>query len=378
MGSAGSDGLDGQRLLQDELRIECEVMITYVLQSGMRLPPPALPALTILATWREPSANGTVSTSPAQDTGEALGQLALAHEQLAQLVAPATPRTLMYVAGTSRKGFWKFLGPIRMIGSIVACALAFLLAFVLMSILLNKYPGSKNTLIYPIHLLAAAGMGGSFSALFEASSYIVSSTFDPRYKGYYWVKIVLGLTAGYILAQLIPIGAGPDKAGVATSLAPATLALLGGFSGTVVYNILKRLSESVESMVQGSPQVAVAAQQSAARAQASEAVSRAKMTHAASLIELQNLLAEKASPDDVRKRITQLVSDLGVGTPESPTDSVTSTDDAPKTPETQKQTAETAGEQVPSQEPESKPAGSEPQPVPAPSAEQDVKNQAEQ
>ncbi|HYL98393.1 MAG TPA: hypothetical protein VEZ90_05515, partial [Blastocatellia bacterium] len=77
--------LEGQLPLRDELKVECEVMIKYAMASGFSLPPAAVQALQILSDC----------TQPDQDQCGDLKQLALAHEQLTQIVAPATPRTLL-------------------------------------------------------------------------------------------------------------------------------------------------------------------------------------------------------------------------------------------------------------------------------------------
>jgi len=213
-------------------------------------------------------------------------------------------------------GFWKFLGPVRAVRGIMLSAIAFLLAFIVLALTPGARPVTDPNLVltHPaialllgeFYLLCAAGMGATFSALFEANRYIVNCTFDPRYKGYYWIKIVLGLTAGYILAHLIPLGEG------SANLGKPTLAMLGGFSGTVVYDILSKLANSVESMVQGDAQSAIAAQQTAARARAAEEVSRAKVRQANGLMSLQNMLGTGATSDDLQKKITQLVNELGL------------------------------------------------------------------
>lgn len=301
---------DYERSLMSELAIECEVMIKFAMKSGLKLPPVAVQALGILTQCPPSNSNG--GTVAEQSFCDSLSILASAHEQLSKLVAPATPRTLLFYSTVRRSGLpLRFLGPIKMVLSIVVIALVCLLAFIFLSIIRVKYPspGSEDLKgwTYHLQLLAAAGIGGSFSALFEASRYIVNSAFDPRYKGYYWVKIVLGLTAGYILAQLIGTNNAPD------SLAPATLALLGGFSGTVVYNILKRMSEGVESMVHGDPQTTIDAQQTAAEAQATEEINKAKMKQAAGLMQLQTLVASNPQLPDISKKIAQMLNDFESG-----------------------------------------------------------------
>jgi hypothetical protein len=324
--SRPSAPLVGSRPLEEVLRLECEVMTKYALASGMRVPAMVVQALEVASALsagdgRLPAATagaastGVVPSPSAEDIGSALAQLVAAHEQLSQIVVPATPRTLMYLASEiEQDGFWKFLGPVRAVRGVMFVAMAFLLAFIVLSLtpdVRGANPSHQPT--YPalallageFYILAAAGMGATFSALFEANRYIVNCTFDPRYKGYYWIKIVLGLTAGYILAHLIPLG---DS----SSLSKPTLAMLGGFSGTVVYNILNKLASSVESMVQGDPQSAIAAQQTAARARVAEEVSRTKVKQATGLMGLQNMLGTGATNDEMQKRITQLVSELGL------------------------------------------------------------------
>lgn len=319
---------DKTKPLATELGAECDIMIRYAMKTGLTLPSSAVEALQILADCRGSSIGAATSDTLHLDC-DSVKKLVLAHGELCKLVAPATPRTLMHIKEKywNAEGFWKFLGPIRLVAPIVGFALAFLLLFISLSILLNEYPDDKRWTFH-LQLLCAAGVGGSFSALFEASRYIVNSTFDPRYNGYYWTKIVLGLTAGYILAKLIHIGPGTDGA----SLAPATLALLGGFSGTAVYKILKRLSETLESMVQGDPQAGVAAQQATTQAQAAEEVGRTRMKQASGLVEIKNLLATNANPEDIQSRLSQMLADLGIapGSP-SPSDNKTRSNGASST-----------------------------------------------
>jgi len=106
-----------------------------------------------------------------------------------------------------------------------------------------------------VFLMSAAGMGGCFHALFTAHSYIEQGTYDPRLESSYWMRIGLGIIAGLVLSQMIPIGSGPETGDAATAPVSSAsvfgkplLALLGGFSATLVYTILQRLVETVESL----------------------------------------------------------------------------------------------------------------------------------
>ena len=84
------------------------------------------------------------------------------------------------------------------------------------------------------------------SALFTAYRYISEGTYDPKYESTYWLRFILGLMAGLLLPALIPIG---GQAGDSTLTKPL-LALLGGFSAAMLYRVLERLVNTVESLVQ--------------------------------------------------------------------------------------------------------------------------------
>ena len=98
-----------------------------------------------------------------------------------------------------------------------------------------------------LFLLTAAGLGACFAALFQANRYIADCTFDTKFESSYWIRLILGLMAGLILSQMIPLSEGSN----AIAVTKPTLAMLGGFSAAVVYRIMHRLVEAVESLVKG-------------------------------------------------------------------------------------------------------------------------------
>lgn len=102
-------------------------------------------------------------------------------------------------------------------------------------------------LLNELFFLAAAGLGASFATLFRAHKYIIEGTYDPKYDTLYWSRFILGIIAGLILVEFIPF----ETSNQATPIARPLLAMLGGFSATVVYQILSRLVDSVGSIVQG-------------------------------------------------------------------------------------------------------------------------------
>jgi hypothetical protein len=185
---------------------------------------------------------------------------------LADVVAPATPRTIYLLHIDEAQNSWlSCLGPLPTIRRLVIGATFFTLVFVLSSISDSINHKNLASDIYSLNgweslkvlifLMSAAAMGGCFHALFIAHSYIGAGTYDPRFESSYWMRIGLGVIAGLVLSQMIPIGPDINAAtGEVPSSSPAAvfskplLALLGGFSATLVYTILQRLVETVESL----------------------------------------------------------------------------------------------------------------------------------
>jgi hypothetical protein len=151
-------------------------------------------------------------------------------------------------------------------------------------------------------LIAAAGMGASFIALFELNHYITDGTFDAKYTASYWNRFVLGLIAGYILAQLV--FPGETWEGL-RRLEKPLLALLGGFSSRAVYRILNRLVAAVETVVRGETRDLVAAQAQAAKARFAEQAAQDRLRVAGHLISLERELS--AGPEPAKEKLTQIL-----------------------------------------------------------------------
>lgn len=103
-----------------------------------------------------------------------------------------------------------------------------------------------------LFLLASAGIGASFAALFEMRSYVTKRNFDTVYTTDYWIRFFLGLVSGLILAELIPVRQlSADTNSIIVNMARPVLAMLGGFSVQAVYRILQRIVHTLETLVQG-------------------------------------------------------------------------------------------------------------------------------
>jgi hypothetical protein len=228
--------------LRTQLNAECELMVGYALSSGKELPQSIADALDFLERG-----------APAEPSLAALASL---HSALSRLVSPATPRGLGAIRLDSQQHAWLHrLGAVPALRYLLLATLGFSWAFFLTS--LNEDINAENLAkdifsssgwqlaLVMIFLLSAAGMGATFGALFDAYQCVSESNYDPKMDGVYWVRIGIGLIAGLMLAQLIPL---PHGEPAAATLTRPLLALLGGYSGAVVHRILERLVASIENV----------------------------------------------------------------------------------------------------------------------------------
>lgn len=323
----------GRLTLRDQLFRECEAMAKYALASGMKIPGSLLQSLDALTPQNSPlkqestpgkgNAIETRNRSLDRETGTAgfknadVKQLALIHSRLAQIVAPATPRAILLLATEStRKGVRHFLGPVPLVRGLMLTTILCLILFIATSLspLVDQNSVSGDVLqtsglpllLNLLFFVFAAGLGASFAALFQVNQYIANGTYDPKYASSYWIRLALGIIAGLILAVLVPI----DMEGSREAIAKPTLAMLGGFSSAVVYRILNRLVETLESLVRGETRAIEAAQEQLARARVTEQLVQSRMELAANLISLQQQLSDGASPGDLKDRVARMLDDL--------------------------------------------------------------------
>jgi len=187
-----------------------------------------------------------------------VGQLMAAHSALARIIAPATPLSLAATEPTERLGY---LGNPPLIMWMIFIAMVSAVGFVVTSVVF----GTTNTgaVGQKLNWCFAASLGAVFYVLFTALNYVKDRTFDPRYNSIYVIRFVLGVLAGLILA--IILGAPLFKnSSTISSLGPAVIALVGGFSTEAVYQVLQRFVDVLLTAVRGDDS-------SAAKAKASDA-----------------------------------------------------------------------------------------------------------
>ena len=113
-------------------------------------------------------------------------------------------------------------------------------------------------------------------------------------------------TAGLILSQMIPLSEHSN----AVAVTKPTLAMLGGFSASVVYRIMHRLVESIESLVKGETRDLAAAEAHASKARLAAQSVQSRVQLAASLTALQQQMGAKASPEVLQQELDRILGNL--------------------------------------------------------------------
>jgi uncharacterized membrane protein len=298
-----------QMSVRAQLTAECRAMASYALASGLRVPPSALQTL---AEAEESNGDGP---SPARLDSQGWRRLVQAHDQLAQVVSPATPRTLLLIDRDAADGKLQMLGAVPLVRRMLAVSVVLLTVFLLTALSPRVSQASGDIfresgfdlLVNELFLLSAAGIGAAFAALFTANHYIAEGTYDPKYEASYWVRFVLGLIAGIVLASLIPITSGAEGG---QSFTRPFLALLGGFSAAVVFRILQRVVSTLESLVQGERTEVDAARKRVAASAASQQRAQDQLRVGAALVRLRAQIAAGVAPEQLTASLTDLLDDM--------------------------------------------------------------------
>ena len=319
MENAESIGKTTNPSLAQQGFLECEAMAKHALASGLKVSGALLQQLKELELSiqgdREPSNSAMMR------------QLGDCHARLSRLIAPATPRTILLLdSAKEQRGSLRFLGPVPLIRQMMLAALLSLIALICLT-LSPEVNGTKANsdilvgsgiplLLNELFLLSAAALGASFSALFIANRYIQEGTFDPKFNISYWIRFVLGLIAGFTLATLIDldalqkVGEGNGSSGSSNAFARPLLAMIGGFSAAVVYRILSRLAETVESLFRGDMREQNKASSEAENSRLQAEAQQGKGRLAYRLMTLQKKMSDGTSTENVQQEFDALLQEL--------------------------------------------------------------------
>lgn len=322
------------------------MMVNYAQANGKSVPSHVLKQLSdlqaIMHEAERDLADGSLDTVDPRSLNLALiGSL---HNDLAAVIAPASPATVLLMETNRKKGLFGLLGPVPLVRRLniitMLCLIAFLGLFFADEV--DSYTINGDILSYEglkfvyneLVIVAIAALGASFYALFEVYKYITKNSYDPKYDSIYWIRFVLGIVSGVILAQFIFIS--PEILGEENATIDAInksqelggfmtykplLAFLGGFSARVVHKILNSMVEAIETFISGSARDMVAAREAAAKTQMqdkinaiqqknaeNEAVERMKTTM--KLMQIQQEQRNGASQDEIQDKLSDLMNDF--------------------------------------------------------------------
>ena len=244
-------------MLRAQLVGECRAMASHALANGSNVP-----------SWVLEAGMLGPELGP-----EELKKIARAHAELCSLCAPATPALILALQADAKSGRRSGLATTMMITA--ALSLAAFLGISLSGTINDPRSGNILTssgwplLVNELFFLSAASLGASFAALLQLDRDLKQGTFDPRSRLSYWVRFILGLVSGVLLATLLHLGEGGRTGEMAVAkrqLSAAALALLGGFGSSVVERLLQRILESIETLLRGSSEAVIAAREEALRA----------------------------------------------------------------------------------------------------------------
>lgn len=249
------------------------------------------------------------------ETASAAEALALAfevHGTLSELVKPATPESIE--ASAPRSGMARIQWP-RITDILIAvtffAVVLFAAATAWNAIRPNEY--SKQ-----LSFLGAALLGATFSGLYTAYEYVCKRTFDPAAGSSYMTRVVLGAVSGLILANfgIALIGQNTNTSTTSQTtqalmtLAPAALALIGGYSADAVNLILKRVADTLVATVRGTGEDALKAKQAQLEAESKTAELQQRQTTVAALGEILTA----GTDTDIKNKIQALMAAVGQGT----------------------------------------------------------------
>lgn len=310
--------------LTRQLQMESMAMADYAFDSGLRVPSDLaklLQAITDDIHYHDIAHQDLAVL----DETRHIGALTAIHGELADLIAPATPRTILLLSqqSQSRLRFGGGVPLVHRLSKVSIISLVFLLLLSLFpeidghqdSFSLTSQVAPRTLMVNFLFLLSAASLGACFSALFLVNGYIKQGTFDSAYESTYWARFVLGLMAGIIMAMIIPLDVIAHSEhvtpeGTPSGMGPPLLALLGGFAASFVYRVLNKLVKMMEVSVKSDPKDALAVQEQQAQMRLEGKAIRDRMEQARQLAYLQQKLSETNDPEEIRDALQEMQQNL--------------------------------------------------------------------
>jgi len=190
-------------------------------------------------------------------------ELILAHNLLSKNIAPATPKSIVYInkiyEGGGKKARYTKLPLLR---NLVLIAMFFLILFVTtkMSPQVNSISLSKGVfgfegfslVINILYFSSVAGLGVSFYLLKDVIVALKEVTLVPEDSISYMSQILPGVMAGIIMSQFLAgylIGGESGGESGVFLLNTTILALVGGFSSDALFSTLQGIIKKIKAVI---------------------------------------------------------------------------------------------------------------------------------
>lgn len=230
---------------------ECAAMVKYIAGEGLSLP------LDVTKLINRNLEDGNSVNLESKEILEL-------HNRLSAKVAPAQPKaiTLLY-REAKKKSLFRLFGPVGLIRRLMLTTILSLACFIAVGLSPSVNSNSVLKGILDDHgwglflnmmfFLSAAALGACFSNLFQANKYIVQGNYDPKFESSYWIRFVLGLIAGLMLAILFPdiVTMEANQNSDIHFFTVPLIAMLGGFSASLFYRVMNRMVVTVETLLVG-------------------------------------------------------------------------------------------------------------------------------
>lgn len=315
-------------LSSEELLLkQCEAMLKYALNDGKQVPAHLISDLESVnskipktISYKTNGNQWLSNSTPIVLSSDDVLILANCHNTLVKIVSPARPQTIMLYR-TESVGRWQVFFSVPLIRRLLAVAFICLIAIILLgtssdvqldgqNISLFNYKGWK-LILNAGFLLAAAGLGASFNALFRAREYVTNYTYNPTYEASYWIEFAMGLISGLILSELIYFDISGEE-GINMILSrKVTISLIGGFGGLLAYKILNRFVYVLEGIIREKTEDKIDAELKMLEAKSREALSESRIKMSKEITKLQaEVVYKDLKPEEVNKRLEDLANNV--------------------------------------------------------------------
>ena len=161
-------------------------------------------------------------------------------------------------------------------------------------------------LLRELFLLCAAALGACLTALYRAGKEVARGSYDPEFDHTFLQRILLGMAAGLVIAELLPFGADGDT-GLSTLGRPA-VALVGGFAADVAHSVLSRLVAALETLFSGNQEDQSDALRELAQKRAEEVLAQADKAALNKLLEIRRIASSGAPTRAIIEEIDRMIT----------------------------------------------------------------------